>query len=250
MAHAVRPARNAGVRSHGGHSVANTILLGLPNAEFDRILKDVEFETLPASTVLNEAFEPIKKMYFINSGLASFLNIMEDGRSVEVGLCGKEGFVGMPVLAGFKTSSVRVVMQVGGSAFCISAKDMVAGIRHRPTLSIHLNRFAQELALQGAQVAACNRLHGMTERLSRWLLMSQDRLGGDMVPLTQEYLAHMLATRRASVTVAAHALQKKGIISYTRGQLTIVDRARLEDASCECYKMLTRQTNAWRRETR
>jgi Mn-dependent DtxR family transcriptional regulator len=80
--------------------------------------------------------------------------------------------------------------------------------------------------------------------------MSQDRLGGDMVPLTQEYLAHMLATRRASVTVAAHALQKKGIISYTRGQLTIVDRARLEDASCECYKMLTRQTNAWRRETR
>jgi CRP-like cAMP-binding protein len=175
---------------------------------------------------------------------------MEDGRSVEVGLCGPEGFVGMPVLAGFKTSSARVVMQVGGSVLSLSAKAMVAGIRHCPALSLQLNRFAQELALQGAQVAACNRLHGMTQRLSRWLLMSQDRLGGDLVPLTQEYLAHMLATRRASVTVAAHALQAKGIISYTRGQLRIVDRARLEQESCECYKMLTRQTSAWRRESK
>lgn len=250
MAYAVRPAKSAGVRSHGGNAVANTILLRLPNVESVRIFKDLEFVHLRASAVLNEAFEPIQKVYFINSGLASFLNIMEDGRSVEVGLCGKEGFVGMPVLAGFKTSSVRVVMQVGGSAFCISAKAMLAGIRHCPALLIHLNRFALELALQGAQVAACNRLHGMTQRLSRWLLMSQDRLGGDLVPLTQEYLAHMLATRRASVTVAAHTLQKKGVISYTRGQLKIVDRAGLEAESCECYNMLTRQTNAWRREAK
>jgi CRP-like cAMP-binding protein len=250
MAHAVRPTKAAGVRSHGGNAVANTILLGLPKVESDRILKDMEFIELPASTILNDAFEPIERVYFINSGLASFLNIMEDGRSVEVGLCGKEGFVGMPVLAGFKTSQARVVMQVGGSAFCMSAKAMLAGIRHFPTLLIHLNRFALELALQGAQVAACNRLHGMTQRLSRWLLMSQDRLGGDLVPLTQEYLAHMLATRRASVTVAAHTLQRKGIISYTRGQLKIVDRAQLEQESCECYEMLTRQTNAWRRESK
>ncbi len=250
MKSASRRRPRAEVCSYAGPAVANTILLGLPNVECDQILKDVEFVNLPANAVLNEAYEPIKKVYFINAGLASFLNIMEDGRSVEIGLCGKEGFVGTPVLAGFKSSSARVVMQVAGAAYAITAKDLLSGLRHCPTLVIYLNRFAQEMALQGAQIAACNRLHGMTQRLSRWLLMSQDRLGGDIVPLTQECLAHMLATRRASVTVAARILQKRGTISYTRGQLKILDRARLERESCECYKMLKRQVDAWKREAK
>jgi len=97
-------------------------------------------------------------------------------------------------------------------------------------------------------VAVCNRLHEVDERLARWLLMSQDRLGGDLVPLTQEFLAHMLGTRRSSVTVAAGLLQKAGLISYNRGEVTVTDRGRLEDAACECYELICRHTAAWKRE--
>ena len=104
------------------------------------------------------------------------------------------------------------------------------------------------MAVQSAQVAACNRLHEVEERLARWLLMSQDRLGGDSVPLTQEFLAHMLGTRRASVTVAAGILQKAGLIDYSRGNVKIKSRAKLEEASCECYGMMTEQIEKWRIE--
>ena len=100
------------------------------------------------------------------------------------------------------------------------------------------------------QVAACNRLHEVPERLARWLLMSQDRIGGEIVPLTQEFLAHMLGTRRASVTVGAGILQEAGLITYTRGAVTIVNRGNLEDAACECYEAITRQARTWRNESR
>lgn len=102
--------------------------------------------------------------------------------------------------------------------------------------------------MQATQVAACNRLHGVEERLARWLLMSQDRVQGDVVPLTQEFLSHMLGTRRASVTVAAGILQKAGLIKYARGSVTIVDRNKLEDAACECYASINRQAQNWRNE--
>lgn len=103
--------------------------------------------------------------------------------------------------------------------------------------------------MQAMQVAACNRLHEVPERLARWLLMSQDRIGGDRVPLTQEFLAHMLGTRRASVTVGAGILQKAGLITYTRGAVTILNRRNLEDAACECYQVITRQSRNWRNES-
>ena len=103
--------------------------------------------------------------------------------------------------------------------------------------------------MQATQVAACNRLHTVEERLARWLLMTQDRVGGEIITLTQEFLSHMLGTRRASVTVAAGILQKAGLIKYTRGSVTIVDRNKLEDASCECYGIINRQSQSWRNET-
>jgi hypothetical protein len=117
------------------------------------------------------------------------------------------------------------------------------------TTGKRLNRYSQELGMQAMQVAACNRLHEVPERLARWLLMSQDRIGGDRVPLTQEFLAHMLGTRRASVTVGAGILQKAGLITYTRGAVTIVNRRNLEDAACECYQVITRQSRNWRNES-
>jgi CRP-like cAMP-binding protein len=197
---------------------------------------------------LNETFEPIETAYFVNGGLASVLNIMEDGKSVEVGWMGKEGFAGIPLLVGFKTSPSRVVMQIGGSAFKIRAKDFAALLPGCPQLERSLFRLSQEMATQAAQVAACNRLHEVDERLARWLLMCQDRLEGNRVPLTQEFLAHMLGTRRASVTVAAGMLQKAGLIKYTRGEVQIENRKELENAACECYATIVRQSQIWRSE--
>jgi CRP-like cAMP-binding protein len=232
-----------------GREIRNKILLGLPETERSLILPKLEFVSLPTPTVLNETDEPIKFAFFLNEGLASILAIMADGKSVEVGLCGNEGFVGIPLAAGLSTSPTRVIMQVGGSGFRITVKSFIALLRECPALAIRLQRFAQELSLQSGQVAACNRLHEVDERLARWLLMSQDRLGGDLVPLTQEFLAHMLGTRRASVTVAAGILQKAGLITYKRGSVKILSRTKLEDATCECYGIMARQIKKWQEET-
>ncbi len=231
-----------------GQAIHNKILLSLPESECRRLMEKLEFISTPVHTVLNEAEEPIQFAYFINEGLSSVLNVMTDGKSVEVGLSGTEGFVGTPLLAGFKTSPTNVLMQIGGSAFRISAKDLAVALVDCPQLALAMHRFVQELALQSQQVAACNRLHDVEERLARWLLMCQDRIGGDIVPLTQQFLAHMLATRRASVTVAAGILQKAGLITYSRGVVNIKNRKMLEEASCECYDMLVRQTRQWHNE--
>jgi len=229
-------------------NVHNKLLLGIPAPESELLLKKMEFVDLPQGTVLNEAGEPLKFAYFINDGLASVLNVMEDGKVIEVGLAGAEGFVGLPLLAGFKSSAVRVIMQVAGNGFKIAAADFSDGLKKCPTLLRHLARFGQEMTFQAMQVAACNSLHPVDQRLAKWLLMSQDRLGGNTVPLTQDFLSHMLGTRRASVTVAAAQLQKREAISYHRGLVRIRNRRTLESASCECYSTMIDQFEAWGRE--
>ena len=144
---------------------------------------------------------------------------MSSGKSVEVGLVGREGFIGLPATAGFATSPTRVVMQVEGNAFRISAADLKECLHKSAALELALTRFSQTLTLQATQIAACNRVHEVDQRLARWLLMSLDRLGGNSVPLTQDSLASMLGTRRASVTVAAGILQRAGLITYRRGDV-------------------------------
>jgi CRP-like cAMP-binding protein len=231
-----------------GQPLHNKILLGLRNHACAALFSKLEFVSLPTNTVLNEAGEPIKFAFFMNDGLASVLNIMGDGKSVEVGLCGREGFIGIPLTAGFSSSYARTIVQVAGTAFRIRAKDLVVAVGECPKLATDIQRFAQELGLQSSQVAACNRLHDVEERLARWLLMCQDRLGGDLVSLTQDFLAHMLGTRRASVTVAAGILQKAGLITYARGIVKIESRTQLEDAACECYGTMTQQIKKWQAE--
>jgi CRP-like cAMP-binding protein len=231
-----------------GHAVKNRILLALGRNRREQVFAKLEFVNLPVTTILNETGEPIAFGYFINAGLASVLSVMEDGKSVEVGLIGLEGFVGLPLASGLRTSPTRTIMQVAGSGFRISAKDLGAAFDGCGPLKTSLFRYSHELTMQATQVAACNRVHEVDERLARWLLMSQDRLGGDTVPLTQDFLAHMLGTRRASVTVAAGILQKAGLITYTRGVVKIENRRLLIDATCECYGLLTRQAQAWRDE--
>ena len=231
-----------------GEVVLNDILLGLPARERDLIFPHLMFMDLPTHVVLHEPGDPIKFGYFLNTGLASVLTVLAEGKSVEVGLTGKEGFVGLPLIIGFSTSPTRTVIQIKATGFRINGKNLTHVIRQTPSLTNLLQRYVQILGLQGTQVAACNRLHEVDERLARWLLMCQDRIGSNFVPLTQEFLAHMLGTRRASVTVAAGILQKAGLITYQRGHVNIVDRPRLEAACCECYGMMHQQNKRWTSE--
>jgi CRP-like cAMP-binding protein len=164
-------------------------------------------------------------------------------------LIGKEGFSGSPLVAGFRTSHTRTVVQADATAFRVDADVLRAALPKNPKLERQLSRFAQLLAVQVTQIAACNRLHEVNERLARWLLMTQDRVGSRSLPLTQEFLAQMLGTRRASVTVSAGALQRAGLITYTRGNVTILDRRMLEEASCDCYGMLQRQVKEWQSQS-
>jgi CRP-like cAMP-binding protein len=232
-----------------GQPVSNEILLSLPAKERDLVFPQLTYMELKTHSVLHEPGEPIKFGYFLNSGLASVLTVLAEGKSVEVGLTGREGFVGLPLIVGFSTSPTRTVIQIEAACFRINAKNLVQVMRQSPGLENRLQRYVQILGMQGTQVAACNRLHEVDERLARWLLMCQDRIGSNFVPLTQEFLAHMLGTRRASVTVAAGILQKAGLITYQRGHVNIVDRVQLETACCECYEMMRQQNKKWHSES-
>lgn len=232
-------------RDGDGNHVANEILLSLPRVESDLVLPKLEFVRMKLHQLLHEAGETLKSAYFCNSGMFSVLNVMPDGKSVEVGLIGKEGFSGTPLVAGFLTSHTRTVVQAEATAFRMDADALRAALPKCPKLERQLNRYAQLLAVQVTQIAACNRLHEVNERLARWLLMTQDRVGSEHLPLTQEFLAQMLGTRRSSVTVSAGTLQKAGLIAYTRGNVTIHDRRKLEEASCDCYGLLQRQVKEW-----
>ena len=231
-----------------GRELGNLILRGLPRQEIAQLLPTLEFVRLKLHQVMHEAGDPIKSGYFLNEGLGSVLTTQPDGKTVEVGLIGKEGFVGLPVIFGFKTSALRVVTQGDGTAYRVDIATLLDLLPECPELEKRLQRFSMILAMQSTQVAACNRLHEVVERLARWLLMSHDRIGRESMPLTQEFLAQMLGTRRASVTVAAATLQKAGLITCTRGNVTILNRQKLEQASCNCYRVIEQQKKKWQAE--
>ncbi len=232
-----------------GNALHNRILLGLPGKECNFLFPKLVFVDLRLHDLLQEAGNPIQYCYFPNTAMASILNVMDDGKSVEVGLAGREGFVGLPVIAGFRSTASRVVTQAEGSAFRINADDMREALRICPQLMVRLLRYSQEATMEVTQIAACNRLHEVEERLARWLLMSHDRIVSDRLPLTQDFLAQMLGTRRASVTVAAGALQRAGLIQYTRGHVSILNREALESACCECYGVIKQQLDKWKNES-
>jgi CRP-like cAMP-binding protein len=207
----------------------------------------LEWVRLKLHQVIHEPGETIKSGYFVNSGLISVLAVQPDGKSVEVAPIGKKGFVGLPLLVGYRTSPTRTVTQGDATAYRCGADALRDFVRQFPELGQQINRFGQKLAMQSTQIAACNRLHDVEERLARWIVMSQDRILADTLPLTQEFLAQMLGTRRSSVTVAAGILQKAGLISYTRGNVTILNRQKLEEAACDCCGVVQRQLKDWRK---
>jgi CRP-like cAMP-binding protein len=232
-----------------GNSVANKILLSLSSKEYDQILPRLEFVRLKLHQVLHEAGETIKSGYFVNAGLMSILAVQPDGKTVEVGLIGREGFAGLPLLVGYASGPTRVMTQADGTAYRCEAETLKQLIQQFPELGKRLHRFAYQLAMQSTQIAACNRLHDVVSRLARWILMSQDRVRADRLPLTQEFLGQMLGTRRSSVTVAAGVLQKARLIGYTRGSVTIFNREALEEAACDCYGIVRQQLKSWEAET-
>jgi len=236
-----------------GNPVRNELLRGLPEHEQDSIFPQLTFVPLRLHDVLHEPEEPIRYAYFVDSGMVSILSVMKDGKSVEVGLSGKDGCTGLQLAVGFKSSDTRALVQISGTAFRVSAQVLLRALPQCPVLLRRIQQYGHMIAMQGTQVAACNRLHEVDERLARWLLMSQDLVDGDgardsVIPLTHEFLAHMLGTRRSSVTVAAGLLAKSGLITYNRGQVRIENRARLEDAACECYELIRRHADMWKRE--
>jgi len=231
-----------------GRDIGNTILRNLPRNEAAQILPSLEFVRLRLRQVLHETGETIKSGYFLNNGLGSVLTTQPDGKSVEVGLIGNEGFVGLPIIFGFKSSGLRVVTQADATAYRVDATALLAILPQCHQLREQLQRFSMLLGMQSTQLAACNRLHDVVERLARWLLMSHDRIGGKTLPLTQEFLGQMLGCRRASVTVAANALQKAGMIAYSRGSVSILNRHKLEGAACNCYSVIEQQRKKWMAE--
>jgi CRP-like cAMP-binding protein len=234
---------------HDGEIVHSKILLSLPREEFNRVMPKLELVRLKLHQILHEAGEAIEYGYFVNEGMISILAVQPDGKSVEVGLIGNEGFAGLPLLVGYRSSPTRMITQGDGSAYRCDAGVLKQLVRQCPQLSQQLHRFSQKLAMQTTQIAACNRLHEVEERLARWILMTQDRLLADTLPLTQEFLGQMLGTRRSSVTVSAGILQKAGLISYSRGSMTILNRKKLEAAACDCYGVVQRQLKEWESET-
>jgi len=182
--------------------------------------------------------------------MISILSMFADGKSVEVGLVGKEGFIGLPLVAGFRTSPTRSIAQIDGTAFRVDGQALVAILPECPKLERSLQQFSQISAMQITQIAACNRLHEVHERLARWLLMCADRVDSNSLPLTQEFLAQMLGTRRSSVTVAAGILQKAGMISSGRGDVKILNRKKLEQTACECYGIMEQQLKEWQSDSR
>ncbi|HYW58885.1 MAG TPA: Crp/Fnr family transcriptional regulator [Xanthobacteraceae bacterium] len=216
----------------------NRLLAKLPRHELEAISPDLEPVQLVLRQVLHSPFEPIEHVFFVTRGVASLVNEPETGDIVEFATVGPEGMVGFPVFLGTKSVPSRAIMQVPGAAMRMKASDFERALGRTPTLHNLLLRYTMALLNQVAQTTACNRLHEVQERCARWLLQTHDRVDGDSFPLTHEFLSQMLGVHRPTVSVAASILQKAGLIDYTRGQVTIVDRKGLEAASCSCYRII------------
>lgn len=218
----------------------NKLLAALPREALEQILPTLTHVPLPAGMVIYEPYAPITQVYFVLTGIISMVSEMREG-TVEVGTVGCEGMTGLPIVLAADTMPSRAFVQVPGEALRMEADDLVRAMEESPKLRRMIHRYVLALFDQTAQHAACNRLHGLEERCARWLLMTHDRVVGDVLLLKQQFLAEMLGVHRPAVTLAAGALQKAGIIRYSRGKVTVLDRAALENASCECYALVTRR---------
>ncbi|TCZ63233.1 Crp/Fnr family transcriptional regulator [Roseicella aquatilis] len=219
----------------GGNPFRNGVLASLPPSDLERIRPKLQMVELEARQILCRPQAPIRAVYFPESGIVSLVARLERGGSIEIGIIGREGMVGLPLAFGAESSPDEALVQVTCSALRMEADDFQRELARSPALLPRLLRFGCALYAQVAQTAACNGRHAIEQRLTRWLLMAHDRLDTDDLPLTQELLATMLGVRRASVTAAIGLLRRVGAIDIVRGHVTILDRPALERLSCECY---------------
>lgn len=217
----------------------NRILDALPEKEFQRLLPALTPASFELKHQLLEPGKAIDSVHFPLSAVVSLLTTMDDNSGVEVATVGNEGIVGVPVFLGAQEMGARdyYQVQVPGRTVAMDAAAFLKATRRDPLRGL-VQRYAQALFSQVTQQVACNGLHSVEERCSRWMLLTHDRVGSEEFPLTQEFLSQMLGVRRASMTLAAGALQNAGFIRYARGWITIVDRAGLEATSCECYRII------------
>jgi len=225
-------------RRVGGHSSANEILLSLPETAFLSVCDSLEFVEMARHSILHEPSKQLEFVYFPSGGLISLVVAMEDGKTVEAGVVGREGVVGTPLAVGLHRTPLRAIVQIPSSGFRIRAAALQAALPGAPEFQMTLSRYAVIQGLQVSQTAACNRLHDVEQRLARWLLMAIDRVHADLLPVTHDFLATLLGTDRPSVTLAAGTLQKKRAIEYTRGTVKVLNRDILQDSACECYRVI------------
>src|ERR1051325_107509 len=216
----------------------NKILAALPSKEYNRLLSHLTPVSLQRGDTLYETKDRIKYVYFVNRAVVSLVTHMEEGTSVEVGLVGNEGMVGLSIVMGDDVSQTHAIVQIADGAMRMETGKLRAELKRGSQLQSLLLRYSLILLKQVSQTAACNRNHNLGERLARWLLLCHDRVGGDEIRLTQEFLAQMLGTRRSRGSEAAIILQSAGLIHYSRGIITILDRDSLEEFICECYQVV------------
>lgn len=218
------------------HSIQkNRILAALPQAEFDQFFAGMESVSLSLRQILCQVDAPVEHVYFIEQGVASVLTSMADGASIEVGMIGAEGIVGLPALFGEVISDQRIIVQVPGTAQRMNADLCKSAFEASPAVRKGALRFTQALLNLSAQTAACNRLHTSEQRFARWLLMARARIESDVMPMTQEFLSSMIGVRRPGVTEVATKLRRSGLIRYHHGEITILDHDALAASACECY---------------
>ncbi len=216
----------------------NQLLAALPMEEYRKLFSKLEQIPLNYGELIYEVGENIRYVYFPNSGIISLLAAVENSSTLEVGIVGKEGFVGIPVFLGVKDSNNRAIVQGAGAAMRMTAADFLAECEKSSSLTRILQRFTHSLLTQVSQSAVCYRFHPIEARLARWLLMTADRMESDDFPVTQEFLSNMLGVRREAVNKAAVILQQKHLINYSRGNNSIINRADLEKTACKCYGII------------
>jgi CRP-like cAMP-binding protein len=216
----------------------NHLLRALPPAEWERLSPHLELVEMTLGHVLYESGSVLRHVYFPTTSIVSMLYVMESGSSAEIAVVGNEGIVGVALFMGGETTPSRALVQSAGHAYRLKGQILKDEFHRAGALQHLLLRYTQALLTQMAQTAVCNRHHSVDQQLRRWLLLSLDRLSSNTLSMTQELIANMLGVRREGVTEAAGKLQLAGIIHYSRGQITVLDRPRLEAECCECYQVV------------
>jgi len=219
----------------------NRVLDRLPRNELSRIKQALTEVDAAIRDEIYEPNKPFKHVYFPETAIASVVNVLDDGREFEVATVGYEGMVGLSIFLGAKQTPARAFWQVAGTAFRLDAAFVEKEKRRGSALAAILALYTQGFFAQIAQTVTCNRVHSLEQRCARWLLMTHDRVPGDDFPLKQEFLAQMLGVRRAGVSEVAGRLQRKRLIKYSRGCMSVADRPGLERLSCECYQVVARE---------